>query len=103
MADKQSSSSVKERSNTGVDEPKKYQVIFHNDDFTTWDVVVSILMKVFRKSESEADRLTEMVDRKKKAIVGVYPYDIAASRTKQGIAMARNAGAPLKITFEEAK
>ena len=100
MAEKQSSS-IKERSDVGSDFPKKYKVIFINDDFTTWDVVVNVLMTVFHKTESEANRLTEEVDRNGKAVVGVYSYDMAVTRTKRGIEMARAADAPLRIIYEE--
>ena len=41
---------VKER----VMEPRQYLVVIHNDDVTTMDFVVMILMKYFRKSEHDA-------------------------------------------------
>ena len=58
-------SSVKERQRVDIDEPRQFKVIFHNDDFTTFEFVVKVLMVVFFKSESEAQRLTFEVDRKK--------------------------------------
>ncbi len=43
---------VKERHETAV--PKRYMVIFHNDDFTTQEFVVEALQRFFHKTETEA-------------------------------------------------
>ena len=50
-------SSLRERIRTGLREPKRYKVIIHNDDFTTMDFVVMVLVTVFYKSTAEAERL----------------------------------------------
>ena len=92
--------SVKERTRTNLQEPHDYVVIFHNDDFTTYDFVVKVLKVVFRKSESEAVKLT--VDTEGQAIVGHYSYDIAVTKTNKAIQMARAENFPLKITYEQA-
>ena len=34
--------------------PKRYKVIFHNDDYTTMEYVVEVLRRFFHKSETEA-------------------------------------------------
>ncbi|MBR0503521.1 MAG: ATP-dependent Clp protease adaptor ClpS [Paludibacteraceae bacterium] len=94
--------SVKERTRTNLQEPHDYVVIFHNDDFTTYDFVVKVLKVVFRKSESEAVKLTVQVDTEGQAIVGHYSYDIAVTKTNKAIQMARAENFPLKITYEQA-
>lgn len=96
----QQQSSVKERSRTDIDEPRQYKVLFHNDDFTTYDFVVKVLKVVFFKPQAEAERLTIEVDRKKVATVGVYPFDVAKSKTEKAIKMARAEGFPLRVTCE---
>ena len=50
-------SSVSERQRTDIREPQRYKVYIHNDDFTTMDFVVKILMTVFFKSKAEAEAL----------------------------------------------
>jgi len=37
--------------------PSLYKVIFHNDDYTTKEFVVSVLMTVFRHTEVEATQI----------------------------------------------
>jgi len=85
-----------------VREPKMYRVILHNDDYTTMDFVVEVLIRIFRKPAAEATRIMLDVHRKGKGICGVYPYDIAATRVAQVREMARTREFPLKCSLEEA-
>lgn len=94
-------SSTKERTRTNVREPHKYKVIFHNDDFTTYEFVVKVLKVVFHKSESEANMLTIQVDQEGQAVVGIYSYDMAVTKTNKATQMARAENFPLKITYEQ--
>ena len=65
-------SSIRERERLDVREPRRYQVTIYNDDFTTMEFVVKLLMTVFHKSQAEAEQLMMMVHRSEKAVVGVY-------------------------------
>lgn len=93
-------SNVRERSRTDIDEPRSYKVICYNDDFTTFEFVVKVLMTVFFKSQFEAERLTIEVDQKKSAVVGVYSYDVATSKVEKAVKMARAEGFPLRFSCE---
>lgn len=93
-------SSVRERQHTDLREPRRYKVFIHNDDFTTMEFVVMILMTVFFKSEAEAERLMLTVHHSDKALVGVYSYDLAVSKVDKAVAMARSEGFPLRLTYE---
>ena len=77
--------------------PPECEVIFFNDDFTTMEFVVEVLVEVFNKSEDEATVLMQQVHNQGQAVVGVYTYDIAV--TKAGIATgkAKKQGYPLRI------
>ena len=92
------------RENTRIDirEPKHYQVIMHNDDFTSMEFVVNILEEIFHKDEIEAQRLMLMVHERGKAAVGSYPYDIAVTKTMAATARAKEEGFPFRMTVEEA-
>jgi ATP-dependent Clp protease adaptor protein ClpS len=92
-------SSVRERQRTDLREPKRYKVYIHNDDFTTMEFVVKILIEVFFKSPEEAETLMLQVHHSDKALVGVYSYDIAVSKVRRATQMARDAGFPLRLTY----
>ncbi len=98
MAKKQSQ--LRERQRTYLREPRRYKVIIYNDDFTTMEFVVMILKQVFLKSDEEAEALMLQVHHSDKAVVGIYSYDIAVSKTRKSINMAREQGYPLRLTVE---
>ncbi len=81
-------------------EPALYRVILHNDDYTTMEFVINILIEVFRKSLDEAEELTVTVHKKQKAAVGVYTKEIAEVKVDKTIKKARSVGFPLLCTFE---
>ncbi|GHV18113.1 ATP-dependent Clp protease adapter protein ClpS [Spirochaetia bacterium] len=83
-------------------EPEEYRVILLNDHYTTMDFVVEVLMVIFHKSEEEANRIMLDVHRKGKGIVGVYPWDIAQTKTNQVHAAAREHAFPLRCIIERA-
>ena len=60
-----------------------------------------ILKLVFLKSEEEAEALMLQVHHSDKAVVGIYSYDIAVSKTRKATTMAREQGYPLRLTVEE--
>ena len=74
----------------------------HNDDFTTMEFVVQILVEIFNKSEAEAESLMMTVHKGGKAVIGCYSYDIAVTKVNAAITRAKAAGFPFKITVEEA-
>ncbi len=82
--------------------PKMYNVIMHNDDYTSMEFVVDILIKIFHKDMTEANNIMIKVHNNGRAIAGVYTYDIAITKKSQTELMANQKGFPLKITVEEA-
>ncbi|MEZ3519458.1 MAG: ATP-dependent Clp protease adaptor ClpS [Muribaculaceae bacterium] len=96
MGNQQSSLSSK----ISLREPKNYKVVFYNDDFTTMDFVIEILILVFLKSEHDAYNIMLDIHHKGKSTVGTYSFDMARTRTMRATEMARAQGFPLKITIE---
>jgi len=82
-------------------EPEEYRVLLLNDDFTTMEFVVSVLMTIFHKSLQEANKIMIDVHRKGRGIVGDYCYDIAATKINQVHLLARQMGFPLRCTMEK--
>ena len=93
-------SSVRERQRTDLREPRRFKVIIHNDDFTTMDFVVMVLMKVFHTSQAEAEQLMLQVHHSDQAVVGIYSYDVAQSKIQRATMMAREEGFPLRLTCQ---
>lgn len=85
-----------------TDEPDEYSIILLNDDFTTMEFVVAILMSVFHKSIVEATRIMLDVHKKGRGLVGIYSYDIALTKLSRVHSLARENGFPLKCIMEKA-
>lgn len=63
-----------------IKKPPLYNVILHNDDVTTFDFVILVLMEIFNKNQEEATALTIQIHEQGKAIVATYPYEIAITK-----------------------
>lgn len=81
--------------------PNLWRVIFHNDDKTTMEFVIFLLVKVFHKSTEEAFDLTMQVHNEGAAIAGIYTHEVAESKMNICINTARQAGHPLNVSIEE--
>ena len=114
MADPKNPNSPKEPGKPGKDggagtqtlervhtkKPQLWRVLMHNDDFTTQEFVVLVLINFFRKDATEANHLMLKVHMSGKAIVGVYTKDVAETKRDQVTDYAREHGHPLMLTLE---
>jgi ATP-dependent Clp protease adaptor protein ClpS len=80
--------------------PRKFQVLMHNDDYTTQEFVVHILQVYFRKDPTEASHIMIKVHTTGQAIVGCYTRDVAETKVELVTGYARDNGMPLMITSE---
>lgn len=83
-----------------LQKPRKWCVIFHNDDFTPTVFVVNVLQNLYRKTEQEANILCKEIHTKGSALVGVYTYEIAETKVKHTERLASQEGHPLLTTME---
>lgn len=85
---------------TSFELPPEKKVIFFNDDFTTMDFVVDVLVSIFNKTNEEATALMQAVHQNGSAVVGIYTFDIAVSRANLTKQVARKNGFPLRVEVE---
>lgn len=85
---------------TQVDTAKPWVVIFHNDNHTTFDCVIEILMFIIGKPQDEAYRLTIKIHEEGQAVVAHTTQEIAETLKNESINRARLHGCPLKVTAE---
>lgn len=88
---------------TELREPRMFRVFLHNDDYTTMEFVVQILVDVFHKNGEQASAIMLEVHEKGVGLCGVYTQEIAETKIAQVHARARKAGFPLRCTLEEVK
>ena len=81
--------------------PKRYKVIMFNDDYTTMEFVINVLMTIFNKSDIEAQTIMLEVHQKGQGIAGVYSYDMAMSKSGTAMTMAKTEGFPFRLSVEE--
>ncbi|MDG5766193.1 ATP-dependent Clp protease adaptor ClpS [Balneolales bacterium ANBcel1] len=93
---------TRKKSKTDQDEPPLYKVLLINDDYTTFDFVVSVLTGIFGKSVPEAVQITNDVHRKGSGLCGVYTRDIAETKVDLVARSSKKAGFPLRCTMEQA-
>ena len=82
-------------------EPKEYLVVLLNDNYTTREFVVEILMIIFHKNPSEAKSIMLNVHNRGRGVVGAYTWDIAQTKANQVHSIAKQYDYPLKCIVEE--
>ena len=96
----QSDGQVLTRKQAKVQRPRRWKVLLHNDDYSTMDFVVDILVRYFRKSPPEAMQIMLQVHQKGLGVAGIYPRDEAETKVAVVTAEARELGMPLVLTAE---
>ena len=88
------------KTRTRAARPPLYKVILLNDDFTPRDFVTSVLMGVFRMTESEALGVMLTAHRKGACVVAVYTREVAETKARMATDKGAEAGDPLTFTTE---
>lgn len=83
-----------------VEPPKKYKVLLHNDDYTTMEFVIHVLMKFFKKNYDEAHAVMLKVHHDGLGICGIYTFEVAESKSSKVNRYAKGKGHPLKSSIE---
>lgn len=81
--------------------PAKYKVYILNDDYTSMEFVVDILMNVFYKTHEDAERIMLEVHQTERGLCGIYSHEVAETKVIQVSKKARKSGFPLKAIMEK--
>lgn len=100
LPDRDEDSDLLQQTRKKIERPKLYKVLLHNDDYTTQEFVVWVLMQIFRKTEEEATTIMLAVHRSGLGVAGVYPHEIAETKVERTLATAKENGFPLLCTME---
>ena len=80
--------------------PRKFKVIYHNDDWTPMEFVTWSLMEFFNRTEVDAQSLTLQVHKAGSAIAGIYDFQIAEQKIYEVLTAAKENEFPLQVTGE---
>ena len=80
--------------------PPMYKVILLNDDYTPMEFVVHILQSFFSMTIEKATQTMLVVHTEGAAVVGIYPRDVAETKSEQVNQYAQENNHPLMSTVE---
>ncbi|MDE0693667.1 MAG: ATP-dependent Clp protease adapter ClpS [Gammaproteobacteria bacterium] len=80
--------------------PQMFKVLLLNDDYTPMEFVVHVLERFFRMDYEKAWQIMMAVHTTGSAVVGIFPRDIAETKSEQVNQYAQENNHPLKSTVE---
>jgi ATP-dependent Clp protease adaptor protein ClpS len=84
-----------------VTEPKRWKVIFLNDDTTPMEFVIGVLQEIFKHTADSARAVMLQVHETGSGIAGIYSFEIGEAKAVEATNEARTNGFPLQIKLEE--
>ena len=91
---------LKEKKKKKTQKPQLWKVLLHNDDYTTQEYVIHVLMEFFHKDVTEAVTIMLHVHTKGRGVAGVFTRDVAETKVDQVMSNAEEHGMPLLVTAE---
>ena len=85
-----------------INEPRMYKVLLLNDDYSSMEFVIKVLMQIFHHSFEKATEIMLSVHEQGKGLCGVYTYEIAETKVAHVRKMAKEEKFPLRAIMEEA-
>ena len=80
--------------------PNRYNIVFHNDDYTPMDFVVTLLVEIFNKNITQANEITMQIHTEQAAVVGTYSKEVAEQKLNETKTIISHSGYQLKVTLE---
>ena len=81
--------------------PSMYNVLLLNDDYTPMEFVIIVLAKIFNKKQEEATQIMLHVHKKGVGVCGIFTYEVAESKCRSVMDMAKKNEHPLQCTMEK--
>lgn len=82
--------------------PGMFNVVLFNDDSTTVEFVILILMNIFHKNIDDASALTLQIHETGRGIAGTYSHEVATQKRDETVLSARTNSFPLRCEIEPA-
>ncbi|MFV0480894.1 MAG: ATP-dependent Clp protease adapter ClpS [Campylobacteraceae bacterium] len=82
-------------------EPRNYAVVLLNDDFTSMDFVIEVLMTYFNHDIRSAFDIMLKVHNEGRGVCGIYPFEIAETKISLVHSFARTNNFPLRAILQE--
>jgi len=86
-----------------VQPPRKWNVVLYNDNVTTMEFVILVLMQIFHKSFETASDIMINIHENGKGIAGTYSNEVATQKRDETVSAAKSNGFPLKCELEPAE
>ena len=80
-----------------IKEPNKYKVVILNDDYTTMEFVIALLIRIFRHNADSAIRITQQIHDEGSGVAGIYSHEIAEQKVIDATELSRANNFPLLI------
>ena len=90
----------KSKTKNETQEPSRYNVIYINDDVTTFEFVVESLIVIFNYEKLRAEETALKINDKGSGVVATLPYEMAEQKGYEVTVLARNSGYPLIVKLE---
>lgn len=85
---------------TKLAKPQLFKLFLLNDEVTTMDFVVDVLMRIFHFDISKATEIMLDIHNNGEGLVGIFTEEIALSKQKQVKIAAQEANFPLQTRIE---
>jgi ATP-dependent Clp protease adaptor protein ClpS len=82
-------------------EPKKWKVIFLNDNHTPMEFVITVLVEIYKHTMETAQDITLQIHESGSGVAGTYTFEIAEIKAVETTNLARAQGFPLQLKLEE--
>jgi ATP-dependent Clp protease adaptor protein ClpS len=93
---------LKNKTKSDITEPSKFNIIYLNDDVTTFEFVVETLVVILGYDSLEAETMAKKIHDENSAVVATLPYEMAEQKGYEVTLLARNRGFPLIVKLEMA-